>query len=108
MAGTKRLTRRRFLKGAAAGAMAAPYFVPDRAFGANDQFTMGAIGMGGRGRGDTRTFSGFKELRVVAVCDVDANHANMAKAMIDQRYGISIPTYRVKQSIFSSMDAFGS
>ena len=86
MAATRRLTRRGFLTGAAAAALAAPYFVPNRAFGANDRFAMGSIGVGGRGRGDTNTFTGFKELRVIAVCDVDANHAKTAKATIDQRY----------------------
>ena len=86
MARSARLTRRGFLKGAAAAAMAAPYFVPDTAFGANDQFTMGSIGVGGRGRGDTKTFLHFKELRVRAVCDVDRKHTQMAKKMVDDRY----------------------
>jgi hypothetical protein len=61
--------------------------IDSRAFGANDQFTMGCIGMGGQGRGDTRGFLGFKELRVLAVCDVVGSHAAMAKKMVDERYG---------------------
>jgi hypothetical protein len=67
--------------------LAAPLVVPARAFGANDRFTMGCIGMGGRGRGDMRTFLGFSELRVVAVCDVVGRHAQAAKKTVDQRYG---------------------
>jgi len=86
MAWKQRVTRRSFLKGAAA-AVAAPMVVSSRAFGANDQFTMGCIGMGGQGRGDTRGFLGFKELRVLAVCDVVGGHAAMAKKMVDGRYG---------------------
>ena len=85
MSGHRRVTRRDFLKGAAA--VAAPLVVSSSVFGANDRFTMGAIGMGGRGRGDTRTFTHFSELRVIAVCDVDRNHAQMAKAMVDKHYG---------------------
>ena len=86
MAGKGRVTRRGFLKGAAAAAMAAPYFVPQKAFGANDQFTMGFVGTGGQGRGDLGGFLGFKELRVLAVCDVVGRHRQMAKQRVDQRY----------------------
>ena len=70
MPGHGRVTRRSFLKGAAAAAMAAPYFVPDKAFGANDKIAFAGIGMGGQGRGDLGGFLGFRELQTVAVCDV--------------------------------------
>ena len=63
MVPSRRLTRRGFLAGAAA-ALAAPYFVPRKAFGANDQITAGIIGLGGPaggGGGGTRT---------IAACDV--------------------------------------
>ncbi|MFP4055257.1 MAG: Gfo/Idh/MocA family protein [Candidatus Brocadiia bacterium] len=86
MRGKPNVTRRNFL-GKAAAAVAAPLLVPSRVFGANDRFTMGAIGMGGRGRGDMNGFMGFKELRVLAVCDVVGRHAQMAKGMVDRRYG---------------------
>lgn len=50
----KEIDRRSFLKrGAAVGGalVAAPYFVPSTAFGANERIAMGIIGSGGRGRG---------------------------------------------------------
>jgi len=80
------LSRRGFL--GAAAAFAAPLFVESTAFGANDQFTMGFVGMGGQGRGDMGGFLGFREeLRALAVCDVDAKHREMARGMVNSRYG---------------------
>ncbi len=63
MGRTAKLTRRGFLKSAAA-ATAAPYFVPQSAFGANDRITTGIIGLGGPAGGG----AGGTEL--LAVCDV--------------------------------------
>jgi len=70
----------------AAVAAAIPMFVNSSAFGANDRITMGCIGMGGQGRGDMGGFLGFKQVQVVAVCDVVTDHRNKAKGMVDGRY----------------------
>ncbi|HPD17453.1 MAG TPA: Gfo/Idh/MocA family oxidoreductase [Planctomycetota bacterium] len=80
-------TRRSFLARAAAASAAAPLVMNARAFGANDQITMGCVGMGGQGRGDMGGFLGFKDLRVLAVCDVIEAHRNAAKSTVDTRYG---------------------
>jgi len=80
------VSRRDFLRKAAASTLAAPLFIDSKVFGANDQFTMGCIGMGGRGRGDMNSALGFKEVRVLAVCDVATEHRAMAKDMVDKRY----------------------
>jgi len=84
MARGTRVTRRGFMR--AAAAVAAPLVVSSKVFGANDKITMGSVGVGGRGTGDTRTFMHFSEMRVLGVCDADANHAKRAKTMIDQHY----------------------
>lgn len=84
--------RRHFLKTVLATAVA-PQFIPASALGADgrpapsNRIVMGAIGMGGQGRGDLAGFLGFKEVQVVAVCDVNKAHREQAKAMVDQRYG---------------------
>jgi len=83
----RRISRRGFLGKAAAGAALAPIVMKASAFGANDQFTMGFIGMGGQGRGDLGGFLGFKELRAVAVCDVHEAHREMARSAVNSRYG---------------------
>lgn len=69
-----RLSRRRFLQtsAVAAGTFAAPYFVPARAFGANDRIVIGAIGVGGQGKGNLNGFIGQKDVGVAAICDVDS------------------------------------
>jgi len=78
-------TRRDFMKKAAIAA-AVPMFVNSAAFGANDRIVMGCIGMGGQGRGDMGGFLGFKQVQVVAVCDVVGRHRDKAKAIVDSRY----------------------
>ena len=86
MAQKRRSTRRTFLKTAAAAA-AAPWFVPSKAFGANDRIAMGTIGTGGQGTGDMRGFLGFKQVQMVATCDVVYSHCQRAKGYVDQHYG---------------------
>ena len=80
-------TRRSFLCKCAAAAIGVPMYVNSRAFGANDRIVMGCIGMGGQGRGDMNGFMGFRDVRVVAVCDVVDEHLNQSKNMVDRRYG---------------------
>jgi predicted dehydrogenase len=91
MSRSRRFNRRQFLQ-AAAGTMAAPLVIPGSALGldgatpANDRIVMGAIGMGGQGRGDLGGFLGFPQVQVVAVCDVVGRHRQLAKENVDQRY----------------------
>ncbi len=89
------MKRRQFLKAAAlsAGAAAFPTIVPATALGkngavaANDRIVMGFIGLGGMGTGNLNGFLGKSDAHVVAVCDVDTDHRNEAKEMIDRKYG---------------------
>ncbi len=80
--------RRDFLRRTVA-TCTAPLFLRSYARGAgpNDRIVMGAIGMGGRGRSDLGSFLRFPEVQVVAVCDVVAEHRQLAKNMVDRRYG---------------------
>ena len=77
-------TRRTFLgKSAivAAGAAATPYFPWSQSafanLAANDRPQIGCIGVGSMGTGDARDHAHFGD--IVAVCDVDQNHAEKAK-----------------------------
>lgn len=72
--------RRSFLKtaGAAGALTAAPFFVPSRAFGANDRIVMGIIGPGGRGRNLMTEFQA-QGVEFGAVCDCFA--PNMEKGL---------------------------
>src|SRR5436190_6425704 len=67
------LSRRTFLQSSAAAStlFAAPYFVPARAFGANERIITGHIGVGGRGNENLKEFL----KNAAAVCDVDKTRA---------------------------------
>jgi len=85
------LNRRSFLRRAGAagvGAIAVPYFAPGRALGqgdkdpANERLTMGFIGVGGMGGGHLGGLAGRRDVEVLAVCDVDEERRNAAKARV--------------------------
>jgi hypothetical protein len=86
------VTRRQFLKNSAAAAgtfLLAPTIVPSSVFGAgapSNRITFGFIGVGRMGLGDLREILGFKQARVVAVCDVDSNRVKYAQQLVDKRY----------------------
>ncbi len=88
MSATRQITRRGFVRGAAA-TVAAPWLVPGSALGAdggtpaNDRIVMGAIGVGGRGSGDMGGLMGFKEVQMIAVCDPVPAHRERAKGRVD-------------------------
>ncbi len=63
-----RWSRRNVLK-AGVGAFALPYYVPSRAFGANERAHVGIIGLGGRARTIVESCRRIGDMEVVAVCD---------------------------------------
>jgi len=72
------------LKGAglvAGATVGFPAIVPSTVFGAaapSNMLTMACVGVGGQGSGNMRAFHGSKEVRVIAVCDVDSSHCEAA------------------------------
>src|SRR5512136_2184519 len=87
----RRLSRRDFLKRAAA-AVAAPTIVPSSVFGPNapsDRVALAAIGVGNRGGGNV--WADFvttqSDARVVAACDCFASRRNDFAAKVDAHYG---------------------
>src|SRR5205823_12162452 len=73
------VSRRRFLQTSAAAStlFAAPYFIPQRAFGANERVNLGFIGCKNRGMQNMEGFGivgkdvGKLATNCAAVCDVD-------------------------------------
>ncbi|MEW6234549.1 MAG: Gfo/Idh/MocA family oxidoreductase [Candidatus Omnitrophota bacterium] len=88
----KTLSRRALLKGAAVSALGFPLYVPSSALGAdgntapNERIVLGCIGVGSQGSGNMREFAHYKEVQIVAVCDVDKAHRDNAKNSVDNRY----------------------
>lgn len=97
MSKRQNITRRDFLRGAAAiaGATAGfPYIVPSSALGKDENISpsnriaMGFIGVGDHGRGVNLTnFLGNADAQAVAVCDVDSNNLSIARDMVNRKYG---------------------
>jgi len=89
---TAEVTRRLFLKGAAALA-AAPYIIPATALGGegraapSERIVMGGIGIGGRGTHDLRMLMRNPEVQFVAVADPRKDNRERAKAAIDKQNG---------------------
>jgi predicted dehydrogenase len=87
------LTRREFLKGAGAVALAAPTLIGGSALGLegrpppSGRITMASIGLGGEGLGNnTRAFLGQSDAQVLAVCDVDSAHLAEGKKVVETHY----------------------
>jgi len=89
------LTRRRFLKTAAAS-FVAPAIVPSSVFGKSapsNTLQMGCIGVGRQGQGDMQEliYRGLEAgARVVAVCDVDQHRLEDAQWLADKIYSIEV------------------
>lgn len=85
------VSRRAFLGGVGV-ALAAPYIVPGSALGANDEtaansrINIGVIGAGSQSRGLTENAIRHKNVRVVALCDVDKSRLAEGKTLIDTYY----------------------
>ena len=62
--------RRRFVQGAAAGAVALTFPIR-RVLGANEAINVGFVGLGGRGASHTKWFSEISDVRVAGLCDPD-------------------------------------
>ena len=81
-------TRRRFLQGTAA-AIGFPSIVPSSVFGQNapsNRITMGVVGWGMMGPGNTGKFLREADCQVVAACDIDKNHLKKAVDTINGYY----------------------
>jgi predicted dehydrogenase len=77
---TNRISRRRILKGAAAGLAVAA--VGRDVLGANEKLNHACIGVGGMGWGDLHNFKSHKRVQIVAMCDVDRNHLERAAKLV--------------------------
>lgn len=88
----QKITRRTFVK-AGATAVAGPYIVPSWVLAAGKQttpsntLTMGLIGLGSMGMRHVKGFLQEDDLRIIAVCDVDAGRRRSAVEEVNGHYG---------------------
>jgi len=89
-----RLSRRSVLKvtGAAGAALAFPTFIPASALGRDgrpapsERITMGVVGWGMQGPGNTDEFMKLKDVQVVASCNIDKMHLKKSVEVINGFY----------------------
>ena len=85
-------SRRKFLKVAAAAAMA-PMIVPARVLGRggavapSERIVVGGIGLHNRGTHDLHWMLREKDVQFVAICDICRDHAETVKGIVDQHHG---------------------
>jgi predicted dehydrogenase len=85
------VSRRQLLKAGGAGAATAPFVASNLlADPANDRLNVGMIGIGGMGGGHLRRCLNHGSVRVVAVCDVDANRRRAARDGVHTKYAKEI------------------
>jgi predicted dehydrogenase len=88
------LSRRSFLKitGAAGAAIAFPTFIPASALGRDgspppsERITLGVVGWGMQGPGNTAEFMKFNDVQVVGSCNLDKEHLKRSVAVINKHY----------------------
>lgn len=87
MAILKKISRRAFLAGGTA-LIAAPYFIPASAFGANERVGIGFIGVGRRGRELKKSFESVaKQANAAVVAVSDLFQKRMDEVCADQKWG---------------------
>ena len=85
------VSRRQFLATTGA-AIVLPAIVPSSVLGLGDKpapsnrVTLGVVGWGMQGPGNTSSFLGLKDCQVVAACDLDKNHLAQAVGTINDHY----------------------
>jgi len=81
-------SRRRFLLSSGA-ALALPYVMTGCATARrppSQQITVGIVGCGGQGTGNTENFLNHNNCRVIAACDVDKNHLQKVVDLVNGHY----------------------
>lgn len=101
------VSRRRFLKGLAAAAVA-PNIVPASVLGRagatppSERITVAGIGIHGRGFHDLRWMIGHDDVQVLAICDVWKQQREAVKAFVDEHNGnTDCVMYRDMRDLFA-------
>jgi predicted dehydrogenase len=84
------LSRRTFVSGLAATALAGPVILTRPARGQNtapsERINLGFVGVGTMGRGHVGRFSGMADVQIVAICDVVAARREHCQKIVEDRY----------------------
>ena len=110
----KRISRRRFVKSSmvgAAGIIGIPIVLPASVVSGNsctmpnEKVNLGFIGVGRMGMIHLKSFLGYNDVRIVAICDVRKERRENAKQMVDSKYGdTGCDTYNDYRDLLSRKD----
>ncbi len=75
-----------------------------RGVSASDRIVVGMIGVGGMGKNRLRGFLDHEDVEIGAVCDVDDRHVAEAAAIVQERRGRSVPTFRDFRRVLERAD----
>lgn len=113
MSQTKHVTRRQFLRtasGLVLGAAAAPMLVPANVWGQegilpSEKVVMGCVGVGWQGTSNMENFLRLPDVQIVAVCDVDKEHLENARRIVNKKYeNQDCETYHDFRELFARDD----
>lgn len=92
-------------------AFAAPTIIPAAVLGRNgavapgNKITMGCIGVGWQGTSNMENFLRLSDVQVVAVCDLDKNHLENARNLVNKKYGNNaVRTYHDFREVLARED----
>ena len=110
----RRTDRREFIRRSGAAvvtAFAFPAIVPSSALGRagrvapGNRVTLGSIGVGWQGTSNMEAFLEDSDVQVIAVCDIDTQHLDNAKRIVDRKYGNSdCVTYASYEELLARTD----
>lgn len=75
-----------------------------RQVGANDKIVLGLIGCGGMGASNMRSFMGYPDVEVAALCDVDDNRITQDYMDVTKKYGKKPDVYRDYRKMLERKD----
>lgn len=105
------MKRRNFIRTTTAGSMAFLLPFPSSAFDSRKKLRVAQVGLGGMGKADLKSISSHPAVKVVALCDVDANRLAATKAtyknartFIDYREMFKVMGNKIDAVVVSTSD----
>jgi predicted dehydrogenase len=106
--GESKMSRRSFVRHTggvvAAGAVAAPMFVPQRAFGANERINAAVLGVNGRGKSHISGFMNLDNVQVTTLCDPDMKILQARAKSFEEQYDRKVKTVQDLREVFDDKD----
>ena len=101
------ISRRNFIKNAsgalAAATVAAPLYIPQNVFGANDTIRAAVLGVNGRGKGHIESLMNLENVEVVTLCDPDQNVLDKRATEFEVKYNKKVALEQDLRKVFDDI-----